>query len=247
MTATEAQPKTAAQFTVQRDDLIRELAVVAKASSHSKAIPVLSTVLLCADGNPIKLAASDLEISIQSSIEGAIEDEGGVCLPAKRLLDYVRALPAGQVHFKTGANHWVSITAARSKSRIAGMSADNFPALPEAPGEPTITLSADNWATMIKRAAYAISQEESRFTLRGGLLIQQGEHAAIVTTDGHRLCMARSEQAVGAFTKTIIPAGLLNHMGDLSGDIGLAITDAGLFLSAGERTMSTRRNTSRNW
>jgi len=95
-------------------------------------------------------------------------------VPARKLLEYARLLPEGDVNMKFLENHWASITCGRSKTRIAGMSRESFPELPQMP-EQIAEIPTKLLASMIARTSFAISMEESRFTLNGALLFLRPE------------------------------------------------------------------------
>src|SRR6185437_6502026 len=104
-----------------------------------------------------------------------VKKEGSGTVPARKLLDYVRLLPEGELTMKFLENHWASITSGRSRTRIAGMSRESFPELPEMP-EPLAEIPAKTLTSMIARTSFAISMEESRFTLNGALLLMRPEN-----------------------------------------------------------------------
>ena len=93
-------------------------------------IPILSNVLLEAAGDRVTLTATDLELGIRCSCPARVKKEGSGTVPARKLLDYTRLLPEGDVNMKFLDNHWASITSGRSRTRIAGMSRESFPELP---------------------------------------------------------------------------------------------------------------------
>ncbi len=121
------------EFTVSRADLVRELNLSQGVVEKKTTIPILSNVLLEADGDRILLTATDLELGIRCSCPARVKKTGGGTIPARRLLDYVRLLPDADVQVKIQENHWASLVCGRSKTRIAGMSRDSFPELPEMP------------------------------------------------------------------------------------------------------------------
>ena len=121
------------EFTVSRADLVRELNLSQGVVEKKTTIPILSNVLVEADGDRIHLTATDLELGIRCSCAAKVKKSGAGTIPARRLLDYVRLLPEGDVQIKVGDNNWANINSGRSKTRIAGMSRDSFPELPEMP------------------------------------------------------------------------------------------------------------------
>src|SRR3954466_6051898 len=187
------------EFTVSRADLVRELNLSQGVVEKKTTIPILSNVLVEADGDRIFLTATDLELGIRCSCAARVKKSGAGTIPARRLLEYVRLLPDSDVQVKVAENHWANLVCGRSKTRIAGMSRDSFPELPEMP-EVLAEIPIGVLAGMIKKTVFAISSEESRFTLNGALLILQKGGLVMVATDGHRLSMVESSGDVPGVT-----------------------------------------------
>ena len=146
------------EFTVSRSDLVRELSLSQGVVEKKTTIPILSNVLLEASGDRISLTATDLELGIRCSCPARVKKEGSGTVPAKKLLDYVRLLPEGDVNMKFLENHWANITAGRSRTRIAGMSRESFPELPAMP--PSIAeIPVKTLTSMISRTSFAISMK----------------------------------------------------------------------------------------
>src|SRR5271156_4867386 len=117
------------EFTVSRADLVRELNLSQGVVEKKTTIPILSNVLVEADGDRIHLTATDLELGIRCSCPARVKKSGGGTIPARRLLEYVRLLPDSDLTIKFLENHWASLTCGRSKTKIAGMSRESFPEL----------------------------------------------------------------------------------------------------------------------
>ena len=158
------------EFTVSKSDLVRELNLSQGVVEKKTTIPILSNVLVEADGDRICLTATDLELGIRCSCPARVKKAGAGTIPARRLLDYVRLLPDADVQVKLGDNQWASLVCGRSRTRIAGMSRESFPELPEMP-EMLAEIPLGVLASMIAKTIFAISSEESRFTLNGALLV----------------------------------------------------------------------------
>src|SRR5271154_5372904 len=123
------------EFTVSKNDLVRELSLSQGVVEKKTTIPILSNVLIEAQGDRVILTATDLELGIRCSCNARIKKEGAGTIPARKLLDYVRLLPDADITFKFLDNHWASITCGRSRTKIAGMSRESFPELPEMPDQ----------------------------------------------------------------------------------------------------------------
>ena len=106
----------------------------------------------------------------------------------------MRLLPDAEITVKFGENHWASLTCGRSRTRIAGMSRESFPELPPMP-EAVAEIPAKQLSAMIARTMFAISMEESRFTLNGALLLLGDKALTMVATDGHRLAYVQQRRS----------------------------------------------------
>jgi DNA polymerase-3 subunit beta len=176
------------EFTVSKSDLVRELNLSQGVVEKKTTIPILSNVLVEAEVDRINLTATDLELGIRCSCPARVKKQGAGTIPAKRLLDYVRLLPDADLEVKLLENQWASLVCGRSRTRIAGMSRESFPELPETP-EMLAEIPVKTLALMIARTIFSISAEESRFTLNGALLILKNNGITMVATDGHRLAL----------------------------------------------------------
>src|SRR6266566_983574 len=240
------------EFTVNKSDLVRELSLSQGVVEKKTTIPILSNVLIEASGERITLTATDLELGIRCSCPARIKKEGAGTVPARRLLDYVRLLPDGDVNMKFLENHWASITSGRSRTRIAGMSRESFPEFPPMP-EPVAEIPMKVLASMIARTAFAISGEEWRFTLNGALLLMRPEGLTMVATDGHRLAYVQAKPSESGNHdkpfRALVPKkamGELVKLGEDAGDGAKAVIagdDNHLFFQVGHRLLITRKLT----
>src|ERR1700722_6515305 len=174
------------EFTVSKTDLVRELSLSQGVVEKKTTIPILSNVLLEASGDRLYLTATDLELGLRTSCPAKGKKEGSGTKRGKKLLSYVRLLPDADISIKFAENHWASLTCGRSRTRIAGMSRESFPELPTMP-ETVARIGVKQLTAMITRTMFAISMEESRFTLNGALLLLGDKGLTMVATDGHRL------------------------------------------------------------
>jgi DNA polymerase-3 subunit beta len=208
------------EFVTGKSELLRELNLTQGVVEKKTTIPILSNVLVeVSDSGPsqgLRLSATDLELGIRCSCPAKVKKGGAGTLPAKRLLEIVRSLPEAEIRFKALENHWVQINCQRSSFKLVGMARDNFPLLPDAP-KPLAAIPADVLRTMIQRTAFAISAEESRYTLNGALLVIKPEAVMMVATDGHRLALVERQVEVAGLSnelRVLIPR---KAMGELEG------------------------------
>jgi DNA polymerase-3 subunit beta len=238
------------EFTVSKSDLVRELSLSQGVVEKKTTIPILSNVLLETIGDRLFLTATDLELGLRTSCPAKVKKEGSGTIPAKRLLDYVRLLPDAEITVKFGENNWATLTCGRSRTRIAGMNRESFPELPPMP-DSISEIPATQLGAMISRTMFAISMEESRFTLNGALLLIAPDTLTMVATDGHRLAYVRRSTPDAAPTngsyRALVPRkamGEITKLGDDGeGKVRFAGDDNHLFFEFGPRLLITRKLT----
>jgi len=236
------------EFTISKADLVRELSLSQGVVEKKTTIPILSNVLLEAKGDRITLTATDLELGIRCSCPAQVKKEGSGTIPARKLLDYVRLLPDADLNIKFLENHWASLTCGRSRTRIAGMSRESFPELPQMP-EPIAEIPVKLLASMISRTSFAISLEESRFTLNGALLLLKAEATTMVATDGHRLAYVEASAVGGKSFRALVPKKAMVEIVKLADEsaadskLVFAGDENHLFFQFGERLLITRKLT----
>src|SRR5580658_4829677 len=239
------------EFTVSRADLVRELNLSQGVVEKKTTIPILSNVLVEADGDRIVLTATDLELGIRVSCPARVKKGGAGTIPARRLLDYVRLLPDGDVQVKIQENHWASLVSGRSRTRIAGMSRESFPELPQMPAV-MAEIPIGVLASMISKTIFSISSEESRFTLNGALLVLKKGGLIMVATDGHRLAMIESSAELPGITgayRALLPRKAMLEIQKLAGDanadavVRFSGDENHLFFEVGERLLLSRKLT----
>ncbi|MCC7176541.1 MAG: DNA polymerase III subunit beta [Bryobacterales bacterium] len=239
------------EFTVSKAELVRELNLSQGVVEKKSTIPILANVLLEAAGDQVTMTATDLELGIRCSFQAGVRKEGAGTLPARRLLDYVRLLPDADVNVKFLENQWASLVCGRSRTRMAGMSRESYPELPAMP-PPLAVIPAKDFAALIGRTIFAISTEESRFSLNGGLLVLKETGSVMVSTDGHRLAYVEMLHEQGpSYTpyRALIPRKAMAEIYKLAQEspAETTITFAGdenhLFFRVGERLLISRRLT----
>ncbi len=239
------------EFTVSKTDLVRELNLSQGVVEKKTTIPILANVLIEAVQDKIILTATDLELGIRCSCAAQVAREGAGTIPARRLLDYVRLLPDVDLSLKFQENQWASIVSGRSRTRIAGMSRDSFPELPQMP-EKIADIPLGVLAAMIAKTIFAISTEESRFTLNGAQLTLTSDAMTMVATDGHRLAVVQKTSDLpelkGSY-RALLPKKAMAEIAKLAqeADPSLVVSFSGddnhLFFKIGERLLISRKLT----
>ena len=182
----------AMEITVSRQELVKELTATQSVVERKTTIPILSNFLIEAEGDRLNITATDLDQAIRTSAAVKVKKPGACTIPARKLYDYIKLLPDGDISIKLLENHWVQIRSGRSNTKMVGMARANYPAGARVPGRrPRPAFRAVALKTLIARTIFAISNEESRYTLNGALLVLKAESMAMVATDGHRLSLRR--------------------------------------------------------
>ena len=215
------------EFSVSKSALLNELSTTQGVVERKTTIPILSNLLVEAKGSHLTITATDLELSIRTSCEAKVKKEGAGTIPAKKLLELVRLLPEGEIKFRLLENHWVEIVSDKKKYKLVGMAKENFPALPAMP-HTLVKISAPVMESLIGKTKFAISMEESRYTLNGGLLILKPDTLAMVATDGHRLALAETDQKLAGLNgemKVLIPKKAMDEVEKLASAAGCRRAD----------------------
>ena len=236
------------QFIVNKQDLQRELGFVQGVVEKKNTIPVLSNILIENLGDhTLRLTGTDLEATIRCEMEADISTEGKICVQARKLFEIARLLPDAPVTFKKEANDWVTVTCDKTKFKMVGVSNEAFPEVPSTKSAPT-TISAAVIKTFIDRTIFAITQEESRYTLSGAKLIMDAEGAKMVTTDGHRLAYierkSTAKNGASESIDTLIPRKTLAELTKIAtgheGDINIWMDTNHIFFEVGRRLLISR-------
>jgi len=207
------------EITVSKFELLRELTATQGVVERKTTIPILSNYLFEAAGDRLSLTATDLDLSLRTSCNAKVKKEGSCTIPARKLHDYVKLLPDADITIKLLENHWVSIRCGRSNTKMVGMAKSNFPSLPAFPTAGAVTIPAQVLRGLIARTGFAISNEESRYTLNGALMLLKPESITMVATDGHRLahCERPGEkfEGVSGELKTLVPKKAMDELKSL--------------------------------
>jgi DNA polymerase III subunit beta len=180
------------EIRLNRSEFLNELAPMQGIVERKTTIPVLSHILLRAEGDQIRLAATDLDVSLTSAVAGDVVTDGAIAIPAKKFMEIIRAVVGDEVHLVEEEPQWLTIRAGRSRFKIHGMKPEDFPSLPAVDEEYGIEIPFGRVRTMISKVLFAVSADESRFQLNGALLKLKPGSVEMVATDGYRLALVES-------------------------------------------------------
>lgn len=245
-------------LTVAKKDLLRLVTRMQGVVERKSTMPVLSNILLDAsDLGALKIAGTDLYLSISGSVRAEVKKAGTVAVPAKDLFERLKMMPDGPVHLTVGEHSQMIIKAMGVARRftLRGLPGADFPPLPSpAEGSPSLTLDVDLLNELVARTSFSVSSDETRAHLNSALFEWAGETIRMVSTDGHRLTkMEMTATGRQATAKMLIPLKALRELqrlcdealADVSKDAGrptLRITQSGssAFFDAGSMTFSAK-------
>lgn len=199
------------KFKVNSSELMRGLSAVNGAVPNKATLPILETILFESDDGALKLTATDLEISIIENIEGDIEEDGSVAIPAKRLLDTLRQLPDIPIHFTIDEDFSVHFHTDKGNYKLAGEDPEEFPELPDLESGTVLETDRETVQMAINKTLFAVSNDDLRPAMMGVFFEIGTEESRFVATDGHRLVRyTRNDLTADEEIEFIIPEKALN-------------------------------------
>lgn len=236
------------EFVIKQSVLKEELGFVQGIVEKKSTIPVLSNILIESVGeDTIRFIGTDLDVTIRCNATAEIKQSGAICIQARKLFDIVRLLPDANIHFTKDENEWVKLNCGKSNFRLAGVNRDQFPEVPSFKNAP-MKLSAEIFNHFINNTSFAITNEQSRFTLSGAKFMIENGTARMVTTDGHRLAFIEKKLPEGAPSESIdalIPKKALMELTKISRDADGAVSfgeDANhIYFEVAGRLLITRK------
>ncbi|MBI5773157.1 MAG: DNA polymerase III subunit beta [Verrucomicrobia bacterium] len=216
------------KITIAKEQLINGLQAVQNVVSTRTTLPVLSNVLMKAEGGRLELTATDLDVTVSCSVEAQVHKAGACTLPVKRLFGIIRELPTADIDLDVDDKNICSLRAAASFYKIHGISAEEFPPLPKFKENKKINLAQDKLKLMLRRTSFAISTDETRYVLNGIFFTLKEDKLTMVATDGRRLAMAEEEMSSVCQGDFIVPTKAINELGRLlqpTGDVEIKFTD----------------------
>jgi DNA polymerase-3 subunit beta len=178
------------KFTITRDNLQQGLASVAASIPARTTLPVLSNILIEADGSGVRMSGTDLDIAVSLQVPAEVEEEGALTVPAKKLQELARELPENPVRVVTKGDRF-ELACGRASFRLNGMPRDEFPTFPTVDFQESWRISGEVLASLIHQTSFAVSTEESRPILNGVLWHLSEHEMRMVATNGHRLALMK--------------------------------------------------------
>src|SRR6187401_1784846 len=177
------------KFSVTKEKLLECLQQVQNVVSTRTTLPILSNVLLQASGNEVRLTRTELDVGVRGSFEANVDKPGATTLPARRLANIVRELPAAEVQVDVDSKNVATIRCGQSFFKILGLPEEEFPPLPKFDESKVVTIRQKDLRDGLRKTSYAISTDETRYVLNGVLFSFKDNKLTLVATDGRRLAM----------------------------------------------------------
>jgi len=201
-------------FSIRRDSFLEGIQKTLSIVDKRTTLPILNNILLKAQPGTIQIVATDREIGLSSYYKATIHDPGEITVGARKLYEMLREIDGETVDCQVMENNWVHVTSGKILYKIPGISADDFPEVPDSETMESIIVPCEVLKSLFEKTFFAISQDEMRPNLNGVLFSISGGKIAVVATDGHRLSLAN--------------AGLDNNVGNGSNLDGIIIPRKGV-------------------
>jgi DNA polymerase-3 subunit beta len=217
-------------LTIAKEQMLLGLQAVQNIVGGRTTLPILSNVLLRAEGRRLELTATDLDVTITSAVEATVKQPGATTLPVKKVFGIVRELSSPELELEVDDKQVCALRSGPSFFKIRGLGAEEFPPLPKFSEERKVVLPQAKVRSMVRKTAFAMSTDESRYVLNGIFLSLKEHKLTMVATDGRRLAMVEeevdvAEQSQGEF---IVPAKAVNELSRLlqeQGEVEINFTE----------------------
>ena len=233
------------RISIARSELLDALTVVSKGMSSRSTLPILSGILLVAEGDTVSLQATDLEVSVKHSTAALVEQGGQTVIPGKLLGDIVRTLPEAAVALEKDGDV-VVVKCQHSSFTLKTLNPADFPKFPEVSVDKQVSLPAQLLGSMVKKVSKAVSRDETRAILTGVRLMIEGPSVRMVATDSYRLatCEVVLAEQPSEEMDVVIPGRALEEVTRIASStdtVTLGTSDNQIVFGFGETTFVTRR------
>ena len=214
-----------------KSNLLNGVQIVSKAVPSKTTMSILECILVDASKGVIKLTANDMELGIETTIEGEIIEKGIIALDAKIFLEIVRKLPDSDITIETDASYKTTITCEKAKFNIIGKPGDDFSYLPVIEREDSVIVSQFTLKEIVRQTIFSISDNDNNKLMTGELFEINGNELKVVSLDGHRISIRKIElKNEYPNKKVVVPGKTLNEVskilsGDTDKDVSIFFTD----------------------
>lgn len=233
------------KFVISQPALLESLKIVSRAVSGQNTLPVLGNILIKAQGKKVHFLSTNLEISISTSAEATVKNEGAITVPAKILTSYTSLLEKEEdIEVSVLGGTAIEIKSQKSKTKIKGIAADEFPSVSSVEGGTEVTLPKDAFRKSVHEVAFSAQENSSRPILSGVYFYTNKKELRMVATDSYRLSekVLELENAVED-VKCVIPVrAILEADRLISGadNVSIRISENQVLFSVGQTQLVSR-------
>jgi DNA polymerase-3 subunit beta len=218
------------KLSIGKEQILLGLQAVQNVVGSRTTLPILSNVLLKATENRLELTATDLDVTVSCSVEAKVRMAGSATIPVKKFFGICRELGHLEIELETDEKNVCTLSAGNSYYRINGLPAEDFPPIPEFSDKKHVVVPQDKLRAMLKKTAFAISSDESRYVLNGIFHSLKDHKVTLVATDGRRLALVEEEVDVSTESEGefIVPTKAINELTRLlqtAGEVAIRYTD----------------------
>jgi DNA polymerase-3 subunit beta len=246
MVEVNVETGTGLRITCERDALVRQLSAVSRALSMRSTVQILSGILLDAAEDRLALAATDMELSLQTSLEATVDEGGKVVIPGRLLVELARLLPDSEVSINHRPEDGVvEIACGSANYKLHTYGVEDFPRLPDPGGAALYTIDTGALVDTATKVSRSASRDESRPVLTGILVRFETGKIIMAATDAYRLSVKETPlEGEAPELEAIVPARALSELARIAKDGGqlqLGIHENQVVFTVDETVLTTRR------
>ncbi|WP_026651415.1 DNA polymerase III subunit beta [Butyrivibrio proteoclasticus] len=234
------------KFVCSKSNLVNGLQIVSKAVPSKTTMSILECILVDTTEGMIKFMANDMELGIQTIVEGNIVDRGFIAIDAKIFFDIVRKLPDNEVTIESDSSNKVTISCEKAKFNIIGRKGDDFTHLPSIERIDGVTVSQFTLRNVIQQTIFSISENDTNKMMAGELFEVDGDNLKLVSLDGHRISIRKVKLGNNyAYKKVVVPGKALGEISKILGDstekmVNIFFTDKHVLFEFDKTTVVSR-------
>ena len=206
-------------FTCEKQEILEGISTVQKAITGKSTMPILEGIYIKTNENSLKLIGSDMDVSIQTTVNANIIEQGSIVIDAKIFGEIIRKLPNSAIKIETLENQIIRITCEKSVFDVVYMNTNEFPELPEINEDLKVSVKQNILKNMIKGTSFAIAQDETRPILQGILFEVKNKNLNLVALDGYRLAIKSEFLDTDIDIEVVIPGKTLNEVSKILEDV----------------------------
>jgi DNA polymerase-3 subunit beta len=206
-------------FTCEKQKILEGISIVQKAITGKSTMPILEGIYISTNKSTLTLIGSDMDVSIETSVDAAIIEEGSIVIDAKIFGEIIRKLPNSSIKIETIENQLIKLTCEKSVFDVVYMNTNEFPELPKINEDLKVSVNQSILKNMIKGTSFAVAQDETRPILQGILFEVKNKNLNLVALDGYRLAIKSEFLDTDIDIEVVIPGKTLNEVSKILEDI----------------------------